>query len=99
MKETTQLASVAARAEPLRLDLSNLDAALRTRIVEYLILTGCTTNVCVESTLHDAMFRGHSSLLLSDCTAEHFGSHDSSLLVIDRSFGWVATSSGPSQKH
>ncbi|MBV8362458.1 MAG: isochorismatase family protein [Deltaproteobacteria bacterium] len=71
---------------------TNLDAALRTRIVKYLILTGCTTSVCVESTLRDAMFRGYSCLLLSDCTAEPVGTHDASLLVIEKLFGWVATS-------
>jgi ureidoacrylate peracid hydrolase len=71
---------------------TTLDAALRTRIIKYLILTGCTTSVCVESTLRDAMFRGYSCLLLSDCTAEPLGSHDTSLLVIEKLFGWVASS-------
>jgi ureidoacrylate peracid hydrolase len=71
---------------------THLDATLRTRIVKYLIFTGCTTSVCVESTLRDAMFRGYSCMLLSDCTAEPIGSHDASLLVIEKLFGWVATS-------
>jgi ureidoacrylate peracid hydrolase len=64
----------------------------------YLVVTGCTTSVCVESTIRDAMFRGYSCVLLADCAAEPLGSefprsnHDASLLVIERLFGWVANS-------
>jgi ureidoacrylate peracid hydrolase len=71
---------------------TTLDAELRTRIVKYLIFTGCTTSICVESTLREAMFRGYSCLLLSDCAAEPLGTHDASLQVIEKLFGWVATS-------
>jgi len=76
-----------------------LDTALNERSVENLVFTGCTTSVCVESTLRDAMFRGYRCLLLSDCTAEPIGSstarsnHEASLLVIETLFGWVSSSS------
>jgi nicotinamidase-related amidase len=36
--------------------------------VRHLIFTGCTTSVCVESTIRDAMFRDYACLLLEDCT-------------------------------
>jgi ureidoacrylate peracid hydrolase len=75
-----------------------LDTALKERSVENLVFTGCTTSVCVESTLRDAMFRAYRCLLLSDCTAEPIGlttarsNHEASLLLIEKLFGWVSSS-------
>ncbi|MDQ2910435.1 MAG: cysteine hydrolase [Actinomycetota bacterium] len=65
--------------------------------VKYLLVTGCTTSVCVESTVRDAMFRDYSCIVLEDCTAEPIGAglprsnKDASLLVIETLFGWVAS--------
>jgi len=53
---------------------TELDAILLQRGIRYLIITGCTTSVCVESTLRDAFFRDYSCILLADCTAEPIGS-------------------------
>jgi ureidoacrylate peracid hydrolase len=78
---------------------TELDAVLRRLRIKHLIFTGCTTSVCVESTLRDAMFRDYACLLLEDCAAEPIGSdeprtnHDATLLVIQRLFGWVSNSS------
>lgn len=52
---------------------TELDAILKQRGVKYLITTGCTTSVCVESTVRDAFFRDYSTIVLSDCTAEPIG--------------------------
>jgi ureidoacrylate peracid hydrolase len=77
---------------------TDLDAILKTLGVKYLMVTGCTTSVCVESTIRDAMFRDYSCVLLADCAAEPVGldlprsNHEASLLVIQTLFGWVATS-------
>lgn len=77
---------------------TDLDAILRRLGIEYLVFTGCTTSVCVESTMRDAMFRDYRCLLLSDCTAEPIGAglprsnHDASLLVLQVLFGWVSES-------
>ena len=77
---------------------TNLDAYLREWGVKDLVFTGCTTSVCVESTLRDAMFRGYRCLLLSDCAAEPLGAdevrsnHEASLLVIEKLFGWISSS-------
>jgi ureidoacrylate peracid hydrolase len=66
--------------------------------VKYLIITGCTTSVCVESTVRDAMFRDYSCLLLEDCMGEPIGNdlprsnHEASLLTMQTLFGWVSTS-------
>jgi len=62
--------------------------------VKCLVVTGCTTSICVESTVRDAMFRGYTCLVLEDCTAEPIGreNHDASLRAIRLLFGWTARS-------
>ncbi|MCA1693857.1 MAG: cysteine hydrolase, partial [Actinobacteria bacterium] len=58
----------------------------------------CTTSICVESTIRDAMMRDYRCVLLEDCTAEPIGqglprtNHEASLLVIETLFGWVSDS-------
>jgi ureidoacrylate peracid hydrolase len=77
---------------------TELDAVLKRLGVKYLIFTGCTTSICVESTIRDAMFRDYLPVLLADCTAEPIGhdlsrsNHEASLLTIQVSFGWVSSS-------
>ncbi len=77
---------------------TELDATLKKMGVVQLVVTGCTTSVCVESTIRDAVFRDYLCVLLADCSAEPIGSdlprsnHDASLLVIQRVFGSVSTS-------
>jgi ureidoacrylate peracid hydrolase len=78
---------------------TELDQILKRRGMRTLVMTGCTTSVCVESTLRDAMFRDYRPLLLSDCTAEPIGqeftrsNHEASLFLIrEAPFGAVATS-------
>jgi ureidoacrylate peracid hydrolase len=77
---------------------TNLDALLRNLGITTLVFTGCTTSVCVESTLRDAFFRDYRCLVLADCTAEPIGhglersNHDASLLLIQVMFGWVSDS-------
>lgn len=75
---------------------TELDDVLRGLGATHLLVTGCTTSVCVESTVRDAMFRDYSCIVLEDCTAEPIGAglpqsnHDASLLVIETLFGWVS---------
>jgi ureidoacrylate peracid hydrolase len=77
---------------------TDLDAVLKKNGIKHLVVTGCTTSVCVESTIRDAAFRDYQCVLLSDCTSEPIGdktprsNHDASLLVIEILFGWVSTS-------
>ena len=76
---------------------TELDAILR-EWADNLVFTGCTTSVCVESTLRDAFFRDYRCLVLADCTAEPIGhalersNHDASLLLIQVMFGSVSDS-------
>jgi len=77
---------------------TELDAVLKRRGVKWLIVTGCTTNVCVDSTVRDAMFRDYTCVVLADCTAEPIAhdaprtNHDATLLAVQLLFGWVADS-------
>jgi ureidoacrylate peracid hydrolase len=77
---------------------TNLDALLKDLGVTTLVFTGCTTSVCVESTLRDAFFRDYRCLVLADCTAEPVGhalehsNHDATLFLIQLMFGWVSDS-------
>ncbi|MFD0486311.1 cysteine hydrolase family protein [Saccharopolyspora spinosporotrichia] len=75
---------------------TELDAVLRRLGVANLVVTGCTTSVCVESTVRDAMFRDYVPVVLEDCTSEPMSraNHDASLAVIERNLGWVADSEG-----
>lgn len=77
---------------------TELDDILRSLGIKNLIFTGCTTSVCVDSTIRDAMFRDYRCVLLADCTGEPIGSdlprsnHEASVLTIEKLFGWVSES-------
>jgi ureidoacrylate peracid hydrolase len=77
---------------------TDLDDILQRLGIRTLIFTGCTTSVCVDSTIRDAMFRDYKCVLLADCAGEPIGSdtarsnHEASLLVIQTLFGWVCRS-------
>ncbi|SRR5712692_959950 len=77
---------------------TDLDATLKKLGIKHLIITGCTTSVCVESTVRDATFRDYWCVLLADCMNEPVGydlprsNHEASLLVIQTLFGWVSDS-------
>jgi ureidoacrylate peracid hydrolase len=66
--------------------------------IKHLIFTGCTTSICVESTVRDAMFRDYLCILLADCMSEPVGeglprsNHEATLLATEVAFGWVSSS-------
>jgi len=79
---------------------TDLDATLKKLGIKHLIITGCTTSVCVESTVRDAMYRDYSCVLLTDCMSQPTlghslpgSNHDASLVLISEAgFGWVSSS-------
>jgi ureidoacrylate peracid hydrolase len=77
---------------------TGLDERLRELGVKHLIITGCTTSICVESTVRDAMFRDYLCVLLDDCMNEPIGNqlvrsnHAASLLSTEVLLGWVSSS-------
>ena len=78
---------------------TELHDALQGMGVRDLVFTGCTTSICVDSTVRDAMFRDYRCLVLEDCMAEPIGgdlqrtNHEASLLTPLTLLGWVGTSS------
>lgn len=77
---------------------TELHEKLQTLGITDLIVTGCTTSICVDSTIRDAMFRDYRCVLLADCTAEPIGhdlarsNHEASLLAIQMLLGWTSNS-------
>jgi ureidoacrylate peracid hydrolase len=71
---------------------TRLDSVLRTLKVENLIMTGVSTNVCVESTARQGYMLDYNIVFWSDCTAAYSQEeHDMSLYNMRTHFGIVAT--------
>lgn len=77
---------------------TELDQLLRSWGIRQLLVVGCTTSICVESTVRDAFFRDYQTVVLEDCTAEPLGSsksrtnHEATLHLIETALGWVSDS-------
>lgn len=75
---------------------TDLERILSTRGIRNLILTGVTTDVCVHSTLRDAVDRNYECLVIEDaCAASILDNHASALSTIATEggiFGAVAKS-------
>ena len=62
---------------------TDLDHRLRVRDIDTLLLSGITTEVCVSSTLRDAIDRGYRCITVSDACASGFPDlHDAALRMI-----------------
>jgi nicotinamidase-related amidase len=75
---------------------TDLHAILQNRGVSQLIVTGVTTEVCVQTTVREANDRGFDCLVLEDCVGSYFPEfHSMSLKMIKAQggiFGWVGHS-------
>lgn len=75
---------------------TDLETILRAKSITQLILTGVTTEVCVQSTAREANDRGFECLILSDCTGSYFPEFYESALNMFKAqggiVGWVGTS-------
>jgi ureidoacrylate peracid hydrolase len=72
---------------------TRLDSVLRTLKIENLIMTGVSTNVCVESTARHGFMLDYHIVFMSDCTAAYSQEeHDMALYNMRTHFGVVATS-------
>jgi ureidoacrylate peracid hydrolase len=71
---------------------TRLDSVLRTLKIETLIMTGVSTNVCVESTARLGYMLDYNIVFVSDCTAAYSQEeHDGALYNISTHFGKVVT--------
>ncbi len=66
---------------------TNLDLLLRSNGVETVVVTGCTTEGCVESTARDAMFNDYYVVVAQDCVAsDDEAQHAASMLLMSHRF-------------
>jgi nicotinamidase-related amidase len=71
---------------------TNLDMLLRSNGCRSLIVTGCTTEGCVESTARDGLFNDYYVVIPEDCVAsDDEEQHDASLLLMRHRFDVVAS--------
>jgi nicotinamidase-related amidase len=75
---------------------TDLHAILQHRDVKQLVVTGVTTEVCVNTTVREANDRGYECLVLEDCVGSYFSEfHAMGLKMIKAQggiFGWVTKS-------
>lgn len=71
---------------------TNLDLTLRTMGVQSLLFTGVATEVCVESSLRDALFAEYFVSMVEDCCATYAPElHEGSVRAVAKNFGTVVT--------
>ncbi|WP_018699286.1 cysteine hydrolase family protein [Amorphus coralli] len=72
---------------------SEIDATLQRMGISGLVITGCVTSACVETTARDAADRGYDCVLVSDACADYDPDmHAATLKAFGLYFGSVATS-------
>jgi nicotinamidase-related amidase len=73
---------------------TDLHAILQNRGIAQLVVTGVTTEVCVNTTVREANDRGYDCLVVAECCGSYFPEfHDMGLKMIAAQggiFGWVA---------
>jgi len=74
---------------------TELQVLLHARAITHLLITGVTTEVCVQTTMREANDRGYECLLVEDCTESYFPTFKRAALEMMRSqggiVGWTAT--------
>lgn len=72
---------------------TELDMMLKTYDIRYLVFTGVTTNICVESSLRDASHLEYLPILITDATgASPPSQQESTIGNVKQVFGWVTSS-------
>ncbi|MBN9051746.1 MAG: cysteine hydrolase [Rhizobiales bacterium] len=72
---------------------TELDLMLKSRGIKSLLMTGFTTNVCVETTARHGYIKGYHIVLVKDCTgAPTQAEYESGVFNIQTYFGQAATS-------
>lgn len=71
---------------------TNLDLLLRSNGIKSVVITGCTTEGCVESTARDAMFNDYYVVIATDAVgSDDPKQHDASMYLMARRFDLAAT--------
>jgi ureidoacrylate peracid hydrolase len=71
---------------------TTLSAKLRMLGIEELIIAGCNTEFCVESTIRDGYYRDYDVIVVRDCVASpRVQYHEDTLAKVETYFGAVVT--------
>ncbi len=71
---------------------TRLESVLQTLKIETLVMTGVSTNLCVESTARDGFMLDYHIVFMKDaCAAFSQAEHDMTLQTVDTYFGMVAS--------
>ncbi|MBD3881368.1 cysteine hydrolase [Phormidium tenue FACHB-886] len=74
---------------------TELEKHLTEKRITHLLITGVTTEVCVQTTMREANDRGYECLMVEDCTESYFPSFKQATLEMVRAqggiVGWTAT--------
>ena len=71
---------------------TNLDMLLRSNGIKSIVITGATTEGCVESTARDALFNDYYVVIAEDCVAsDDRAQHEASLLLMRNRFDIAAS--------
>jgi nicotinamidase-related amidase len=66
---------------------TNLELLLRSNGIQTVVIGGCTTEGCVESTARDAMFSDYYVVIADDCVgSDDKEQHDASMLLMNHRF-------------
>ncbi|MCU0527466.1 MAG: cysteine hydrolase [Elainella sp. Prado103] len=75
---------------------TSLGERLADRGITHLLITGVTTEVCVQTTMREANDRGYECLMVADCTESYFPAFKQATLEMVRAqggiVGWTADS-------
>ena len=71
---------------------TNLNMLLRSNGIKTVVVGGCTTEGCVESTARDAMFNDFYVVIAEDCVAsDDRAQHEASMLLMRHRFDMAAS--------
>ncbi len=71
---------------------TNLDMLLRSNGIKSVVVTGCTTEGCVESTARDAMFNDYYVVIATDAVAsDDPAQHEASMFLMSHRFDLAAS--------
>jgi biuret amidohydrolase len=73
-----------------------LETILKDKGITHLLITGVTTEVCVQTTMREANDRGYECLMVEDCTESYFPEFKQSTLAMVRAQGGIVGWTAPS---
>ena len=76
---------------------TGLDRMLKERGITHLVVTGVTTEVCVQTTMREANDRGYDCLLVEDATESYFPEFKTATLAMVRAQGGIVGWTAPTR--